>query len=234
VNLYRRYGVRRSLIFAIGCASLAWGALAFPRSDPSDNLRDLESRLLRFQTFSPQTVTQELQSGGYLSSCDTHSQRAMLLMEMPLAEEALRSGAAAAFDQHVKALEARTRLILSCAPRESVVWLVAFDLEILHGLLNEHAFNLLAMSYETSPNEAWISIRRTSVAVPLIPIVPEPLQEQILNEFEQLIRNGFVDAAARSYLNGSQAVRSLLQAHIEKLDVAEQQAFSFALKKLSS
>jgi len=50
-------------------------------------------------------------------------------MEMPLAEAALRSGAASEFDRRIQSLEARSRQVLSCAPRESFAWLLAFDLK---------------------------------------------------------------------------------------------------------
>ena len=155
-------------------------------------------------------------------------------MEMPLAEAALRSGAADEFDRHIRSLEARSRRILSCTPRESFVWLLVFDLEVLHGLLNEHSFNLLAMSYETSPNEAWISIRRIVVALPLVLLAPEPLRQKILFEFQLLVRNGFLDEAARSYLTSSEPIRSLLQRQIEQLELFRQKAFSAALQRLRS
>jgi hypothetical protein len=114
------------------------------------------------------------------------------------------------------------------------VWLLAFDLEVLHGRLNEQSFSLLAMSYETSPNEAWISIRRIIVATPLILIAPEPVRKKILFEFQQLVRNRFVDAAARSYLAASEPIRSLLQTQIDQLDLPEQKAFLDALQTLRS
>ena len=146
-------------------------------------------------------------------------------MEMPLAEAALRSGAANEFDRRVQSLETRVRQVLGCTPRESFVWLLAFNLEVLHGRLNERSFDLLAMSYETSPNEAWISIRRIVVAMPLVLSAPEPVRHKILFEFQQLIRNGFADDAARSYLTASGSVRSLLQAQIEQLDLPRQKTF---------
>jgi hypothetical protein len=152
-------------------------------------------------------------------------------MEMPLAEAALRSGAASEFDQHIQSLEARSKRVLSCTPRESFVWLLAFTLEVLHGQLNELSFNLLAMSYETSPNEAWISVRRIIVAMPLVLVAPEPVRRKILFEFQQLIRNGFEDDAARSYFTASASVRSLLQTQIEQLDLPRQKRFSDALQR---
>jgi hypothetical protein len=215
---------------------LVWGIFALPRSEAADDFRDIESRLLGSQTFNRASLTKilESQASQNLSPCDTHSQRALLLMEMPLAEAALRSGAAGEFDRRIQSLEARSRQVLGCAPRESFVWLLAFDLEVLHGRLNEQSFDLLAMSYETSPNEAWISIRRIIVAMPRVLVAPEPIRQKILFEFQQLIRNGYVDDAARCYFAASSSIRSLLQAQIEQFDLPRQKNFSDALQKIRS
>jgi hypothetical protein len=222
--------IRRVFTLAIGCGGLVWGIFALPHSEASDEFRDLESRLLHFETFSRTALTRTLksQSSQSSSACDTHSQRAMMLMEMPLAETALRSGAAGEFDQHIQSLEGRARRILGCAPRESFVWLLAFDMELLHGQLNEHAFDLLAMSYETSPNEAWIAIRRNRVAMPRLLSAPEPLRQRIL------FGNGFVDNAARAYATASASIRPLLQTQIEQLDPHQQKLFADALQGLHS
>jgi hypothetical protein len=233
---FARLFVQRALTVAIGCLGLVWGIFELPRSEAADDFREIESRLLRFETFSRTTATRTLEDQTFqsLSPCETHSQHAMLLMEMPLAEAALRSGAANEFDQRVQSLETRSRRILGCTPRDSFVWLLAFDLEVLHGRLNEQSFNLLATSYEISPNEAWISIRRIIVAMPLVLIAPDPVRKSILFEFQQLIRNGFLEDAVRSYMKASRAIRSLLQNQIEQLDVRRQEAFTEALRKLPS
>jgi hypothetical protein len=139
---FARLFVQRALTVAIGCLGLVWGIFELPRSEAADDFREIESRLLRFETFSRTTATRTLEDQTFqsLSPCETHSQHAMLLMEMPLAEAALRSGAANEFDQRVQSLETRSRRILGCTPRDSFVWLLAFDLEVLHGRLNEQSF----------------------------------------------------------------------------------------------
>ena len=235
-NTSRRLLVRHALTLVVGCLGLGWGFFTLPRSEAADDFWDLESRLLRFETFSGTTLARTLEDPASqdLDACDTHSQRAMLLMEMPLAETALRTGAAAEFDQRIQSLESRSRRILSCTPRDSFVWLLLFNLEVLHGRLDRQSFDMLAMSYQTSPNEAWISIRRTFVAVPLVLSAPEPLRQRILFEFQQLVRFGFESEAARSYTNASAPIRSLLRAQVEQLDRPRQKAFSDALQKFRS
>jgi hypothetical protein len=215
---------------------LLWGIFALPQGEAADDFRDIESRLLRSEVFNRTRLTRllENQTVQNLSHCDTHSQRALLLIEMPLAVAALRSGAAGEFDRHIQSLENRSKRLLGCAPRESFVWLVAFNLEVLHGRLNPRSFDLLAMSYETSPNEAWISIRRIIVAMPLILEAPEPVRQMILFEFQQLIRNGFSDEAAHAYATAIPSIRSLLQTQIEQLDPKRQNDFSRALRRISA
>jgi hypothetical protein len=115
-----------------------------------------------------------------------------------------------------------------------LVWLLLFALENEHGLLDEHAFNLLAMSYDTSPNEAWIAVRRIVVAIPVVRFAPDPIQQKILTEFQNLIRRGFFEMPARSYLNASAPTRALLQSQVEELDPGRQKAFSDILQKLGS
>lgn len=227
---------RLALTAATGCLSLIWAVSVLPRSEAVDPYRGFERHLLRSEAFDLATLRQatEREATRGLHTCDTHSQRALLLMEMPLAEAALRSGDAVKFDQLVERLDIRSKGILSCAPRDSFAWLVLFALEVLHGRLTEHTFDLLATSYENSPNEAWISVRRIVVAMPVVLLADKPLRMKILKEFQLLVRNRLVDDAARSYAGASQPVRSLQLDQIGELDPAQRRAFSEALLKYGS
>jgi len=227
--------LRIGLILVIGCAGLAWGGLNAKRGAASDVFLDIESHLLKFQTFSPATAAATLDGDAAqkLSACDTHAQRALLLLEIPLAYAALQSGAVQEFDRRSRSLEARARQTLSCSPRDSFVWLVLFGLHTGRGQVDENAFELLRMSYETAPYEAWIAVRRVTAAVPVILSAPETLRERILAEFRYLVQKRFNEMPVRAYLSAPPAVRSLLQASIDQLGAKEKEAFAAALKKLS-
>jgi hypothetical protein len=224
----------RALTLAVGLLGLSWAVLNFASSEAADFFWDLETHLLKFETYKPAAAIGILTSGAAVeaSPCENHSQRALLLLEIPLANVALRSGSTREFDQHMHSLESRTREVLKCVPRDSLVWLMTFGLEIEHGNLDEHTFDLLAMSYETSPDEAWIGIRRIVVAIPVILSAPEPIERRILTEFQNLIRRGFVEQPARAYQNANEPTRSLLQTQIDGLKPREQRAFSEALEKI--
>jgi hypothetical protein len=235
VENYRRFA-QRGLIMTIGCCSLAWAVIVLPRSEAADEFRAIEVQLLQFASFNPTSAASALNGEivGALSACDTHAQHALLLLEIPLTDAALRSGAVREFDRRTKSLESRTRKILSCAPRDSFAWLILFGAETQHGRLDAQVFDLLAMSYETSPNEAWIAIRRTTLAVPIVLSAPQPTQEKILAEFQSLIRNGYVEMPATTYLRASAAVRALLQSRVQELDERAQKRFADALQRLQA
>jgi hypothetical protein len=218
--MHLRLFIQRSLIGAVSCMALLWGGFALPTSGAADDFRYLETRLLHPDTFDPNILALRLESSAAkaLSDCDSHAQTALLLTEMRLAEAALRAGELADFDKRSLSMEVRAKQVLGCIPRDSYVWLLAFSVYVLHGQLNEQTFKFLAMSYDTSPNEAWIAIRRNIVALPLALVVPQPLQDKILTEFQQLLRNGFRHEAALSYSGASAAVQSLLRPRIGQLD----------------
>ena len=231
-----RSPITRGLTCLVGCLGLAWGISNVARGETFDAFLGLETRLLKFETVSRTNAITTLNSAAArdLNACDNHAQHALMLLEIPLADAALRSGAVQEFDQRINSLEARAKRTLGCAPRDSLVWLLLFALENEHGLLDEHAFHLLAMSYDTSPNEAWIAVRRIVVAIPVVRFAPDPIQQKILTEFQNLIRRGFFEMPARSYLNASAPTRALLQSQVEELDPGRQKAFSDILQKLRS
>jgi hypothetical protein len=108
-----------------------------------------------------------------------------------------------------------------------------FGLKNEHGLLDDRTFDLLAMSYATSPDEAWVAVRRIVVAIPVILAAPDGLRERVLAEFQALIRHGFIEMPALAYRNASTQVRSLLQGQVDKLSAAQQAEFRHALARLT-
>lgn len=219
-----------------GCVGLAWGVSNIAPGAAADEFQALETSLLRFETFRPAAATRMLEGTAArdLGACDTHGQRALLLLEMPLADAALRAGRAHEFDLHMQSLETRARQAVACAPRDSLLWLLLFGLEVEHGRLGPHSFDLLAASYDTSPNEAWVAVRRMLIGIPVVLAAPEPVRQRILAEFQELVRRRFVEIPAFSYARASAPVRALLQSRIEQLDLPSQRAFSEALQRVRS
>jgi len=222
------------MIAMIGCLGMAWGISGFGRSVTADYFEGVESRLLSFEAYRSDASREMLESpmARELSDCDNHAQRSLLLLELPLADAALKAGATAEFDRRVQSIEGRARRVLACVPRDPLFWLVLFGLEVEHGQRDRHSFELLATSYEISPYEGWIGLRRAMVTIPIIRTIPDPLREQVLAEFQKLIRDKLPEIPARLYLGASESTRAILQPPIDQLDSTSRQAFASMLEQL--
>lgn len=225
-----------ALTSLVGSASLAWGVWDLQNAAVADEFRSYETRALRFEVFPPAAARRVVDSAAAreLNNCDVHAQHALLLLEIPLAEAALRSGAVQEFDRHLQSIEGRSVRLLACAPRDSLAWLVLFGTETMHGRLDNHAFELLEASYETSQNEAWVALRRATVATPMLLSAPEATRQKILDEFKNLIDRGFEEIPARAYLAAPAAAKKLLQSRIEELAPRSRESFARTVQRLRS
>lgn len=224
---------RTALVF-IGCLGMAWGISGFTRSAAVDYFEDVEGRLLSFASYGAEAAREMRDSAMALelSDCDNRAQRSLLLLELPLADAALKAGATADFDRGVHSIEERAKRALACSPRDPLFWLVLFGMEVQHGARDQHTFDLLATSYEISPHEAWLGLRRAMVTIPIIETIPDPLRGQVLGEFENLINDKLPEIPARLFLGASDAARAILQPRIDRLDPKSRQAFASMLQEL--
>ena len=226
--------LRHSLTIGLALAGLLWGIVTLPRSEDADQFRRLNTELLRSENFSLRDLANKLSASNLAaeSGCDSDQQTALLTIEMRLADTALHSGDSAAFDRHSLSVAQRAKRALSCTPRQSFIWLIAFSQAVLSGKLDDDTLKMLSLSYQTSPNEGWISVRRNFVATPLIPILPPDLRDSAEQEFEQLVADGFEAEAAKSFVRAQPAVQTSLQARLQHLAPARQEAFQTAVHQL--
>uniref|UniRef100_E6VP87 Uncharacterized protein n=1 Tax=Rhodopseudomonas palustris (strain DX-1) TaxID=652103 RepID=E6VP87_RHOPX len=230
----RRLTTIKFVSSAIGVIGLVWAMATFHRAMAIDRFEEFTDHLLRFETFDGTVSSTALKSRSAhaLDACDTRAQRALIMLEIPLADAALRTGAAREFDTRSADLRTRAYQILSCAPTESFAWLVLFGLAVQDGRLDPGAFALLDRSYDTSPREAWLAVRRIAIAAPVASLAPEATRGKIASEFRRLLLDGYVELPAQSYARSHQGVRELLDAEIQQLDVRTQSRFKAAVAKL--
>lgn len=226
--------VRRAIVLAFCTIALFWAGRTLSRSIAVVGFETVEAELLSLEKYSARALANMLTEEAALNfdSCDTRAQRALLLAEIPLVELSLKNGAASEFDSHMHALEVRTQQILRCAPRDAFAWLVAFNLRIIHGQLDDRTFQFLDMSFDNSPNEAWIAIRRSLAAMPFADRAPSIIRVKVAIDFGLLIRNGYFEEAARSYLAASDPMRATLTIELEKTTQVQQKRMLYALENL--
>jgi hypothetical protein len=222
----------QALSIVISCAAFAWCVYLLPKSEDIDKFLYLKDQLLRSDIYEPTQTKRtyiELESVD-LGNCEAEAQTSLLLLQLHLVENSLRTGAAAQFDEQLYDLTAHVSRALSCTPRLSYLWLLCFWSRTLSGLLDQRSIEILAMSYETGPNEGWIAIRRNALAMAIVPLAPDQLAQRIIKEFGLLVRDGFLPEAAASYSVAALPVRSALQNELFRLSNSRQTEFWQAVR----
>lgn len=190
--------------------------LTLPVSEGLDRLVTLRDQLLHSGKFQATQAGVSLgklaEPGAY--ACEPAAQTALALLNIQAANDALRAGLAVDFDGNINELRLRIRQTLSCAPHLSYFWLLSFWTTTLDVGLSAEAIRMLEMSYDTAPSEAWIAVRRASIAVNIIPLAPPRLREQILAEFRFMVRDGLLREAAATYAVARDPVKELLKAEL--------------------
>lgn len=221
-------GVASGLVSALALCGSIW---IFRSSDVSDGFIRIEQQLLHLEIFDVEEMASAVRANALETSwsCDTHTQMALVMIEMRLADHALHSGSVVEFENYSNSLQRRAELGLACAPYASFLWLAAFSSRLAHGQIDQRALEFLSMSYQTSSFEGWLMIRRLSLVLPLTMVVSPQLREVILSEFIRCIEDGYVAEAARSYARAPSSAQQLLRGQLGRTTAQKQAAFWRAL-----
>jgi len=217
----------QALSVAFSCITIVWCVHVMPYSEDIDKSIFLKDQLLRSDVYEPaqtKLAYSELARVD-LGNCEAEAQTSLLLMKLRLAENALRTGGGEEFDEQLHDLTTRLPRALGCSPRLSYLWLLGFWSRTLSGQLDQRSLEMLAMSYDTGPNEGWIAIRRNAAAMAVVPIAPDQLRQRIIKEFGLLVRDGFLREAVASYSVAALPVRSALQTELFRLSNSRQTEF---------
>jgi hypothetical protein len=219
--------LRRSAVGLVGGLALGGSIWMLRLSDVSDGFIRIEQQLLHSEMFDIDRMAAAVRANavGTSRGCDTHTQNALVLIEMRLADHALQSGSATDFENYSSSMQQRAEKGLACAPYTSFLWLAAFSGRLAHGQLDQRALEFLSMSYRTSSFEGWLMIRRLALVLPLTTVVSAPLREAILSEFMRCIEDGYVAEAARSYARAPLSAQQLLREQLGRTTAQKQTEF---------
>jgi hypothetical protein len=118
---------------------------------------------------------------------------------------------------------------LALAPTDSFMWLSAFWLNSLCGQAAVNDLDLLRMSYSTGPNEGWIAVRRSPLALGLLGKLPDELESLALSEFVGLLRSGYYTDAANILAGPAWPGHDKLLEQLDKVDESARRAFAKAV-----
>lgn len=179
----------RGFLAAVACSSVAWGTTTLPAFVDQTRLDGAKDLILRNVPVSDA----ELDDLGLLLSravaekdCMPAIDRSAAVIRLRRAENALASGDRV--DDRMGELDAAVRKSLGCAPADPHLWLVLFWLRNIRQGLSDANFDLLRMSYRLGPNEGWIVVKRSAMALAMFDALPPDLSADVVAEFARLVK----------------------------------------------
>ena len=98
---------------------------------------------------------------------------------------------------------------LFCTPADPLVWLTLVWLDVRRHGFEPRDANYLRLSYDLGPNEAWIGLWRTRIAIASFQQLPPDLSERATGEFVKLGNTGwFYRETAQIFGRAAPAARS--------------------------
>ncbi|GKQ49989.1 hypothetical protein [Bradyrhizobium sp. Ce-3] len=179
----------RGFLAALACSSVAWGATSLPvfvAETRLDGARDLILRNVPVSDAELDDLGPLLSRTAAETDCMPAIDRSVAVIRLRLAENALASGDRV--DDRMGELDTAVRKSLGCAPADPYLWLVLFWLRNTRQGLSDANFDLLRMSYRLGPNEGWIVVKRSAMALAMLDALPPDLSDAVVAEFGRLVK----------------------------------------------
>jgi hypothetical protein len=132
-------------------------------------------------------------------------------------------------DERLAQLETDATQLLRCSPRAAMGWVVLYWVQLQQNGLSNEAGQLLRNSYLFAPREAWISVRRSGLVMPVLQFLPEDLRLHAKVEFKELVSARLYDQAAQIFRRTDRRQRSDILSSLRELPELTRAAFRRAL-----
>jgi hypothetical protein len=151
------------------------------------------------------------------------------VIRLLLLEDQLTSGGRQPAASDLVELQMVVSTALAQSPTSSFMWLTDFWLKRLAGESANANLNLLRMSYWSGPNEAWIAVRRNSLAFGIFPSLSVDLTEQAQAEFVGLVRSRLYTEASVILIGPGWTIHEQLLSRLVNVEEADRRRFAKVL-----
>jgi hypothetical protein len=222
----------RILILLFGLASIVWGVAAFPALSRYSSLERLSLGIIDRNDYKPEalaSMTSDVEAAEQESYCRPEALRSAAVVRLRLAEDAIGRGKRDAIDADLTALYRSTRSALSCSPANPFLWMTLSWLEGAREGFNRDQLQFLRLSYSLGPNEGWVAVRRSRLALAMFERLPPDLADAALDEFARMIDSGIFVETIAIFTGPGWQIRDKLLARLAHVAERHRDAFAKAL-----
>jgi hypothetical protein len=220
----------RSLLAIFGICAIAWAVNASQAYPKKALLEEASKRVLSGDRFNAAQLSamKSLLDAAPVSSLRASEPSNAAVVRLLLLDDAQKTGKQAPASDIVE-LQTVVAAAIDQSPSNSFMWLTYLWLKQLHGEYTQADLSLLRMSYWSGPHEAWIAIRRNSLATSIFSSLPNDIAEQVLSEFADLVRSHLYAAAVNILAGPGWPIRELLLGRLVQVGEADRRAFAKAI-----
>jgi hypothetical protein len=201
------------LFAAVGLLAIFWSVSTYQRLWPYRDIEAIGYRIVLGDSFKVSVLEaiepvadQAIES----PNCNTPAMRGAVFVKVHLYELKAAESDRIALNKLSGDLRKAIGKSLGCSPYDPFFWFVDYWMEVSNSGISEKALRLLQMSYATGPHEGWIALRRNRFALAAFPSLKSDLQQQVLDEFADMVEAGFVDQAAANLAGPGWPIRDKL------------------------
>jgi hypothetical protein len=227
-----RFRPVRILTVVAGACAIAWAGYVLPALDTEASLRDDAQQVLAGAQYTNEQADQlrVVLKAAATSDLSPSSLRDIAVIRLALAEFGLQSGDRQQTDRSLCDLSTALSAALADNPTASFLWLADYWLKSTRDANGSAGLESLRMSYRLGPNESWIALRRSPLALGAYSKLPDDLAESALSEFAAFVRSGFYADAADILAGPAWAVHQKLLNGLYRVDLTDRQRFARALE----
>jgi hypothetical protein len=189
--------VIRGIVAIFSGVAILWGFIVGPTFWRDASIERVADRIIAGDLFKPEILAKQIGVIDRIVNSNFSQPRAIrasVIIELRMIETS--NPAKAPDNERLNSLQTIIRRSLSCAPADSFLWLVLYQLESITSGSKSEYLGFLRMSYQLGPNEGWIGLKRNPITFALPDPIPADLLEDATKEFVGLVEMGSYQEAA--------------------------------------
>jgi hypothetical protein len=210
--------VARVVIAVAGAGAIAWAVVAAPVFWSERGLPAVAARIAAGETYKPETMDAlEAEITRQQASLRPSVLGKVAIFRLRRAENAIAAGDTQAMDARLDALGSTLDAALASTPSDPFLWLVLYWLSNAQNGFSQDHLRYLRMSYALGPNEGWIAVKRSPLALAIFSALPADIAESAITEFVGLTDSWLAVAAADILMGPAWQIRHVLLPRLAKL-----------------
>ncbi len=233
VWIAKAYFLVRAFIYFLGLGAIAWGCFVLPLFRQQEPINQITSQLLRGETFKVRPLLDEARRAAESEQstlCNPTELHNEIVVRLVILNESVAANRQVIADPAYSPLYEATQKALACAPADPFAWLTLFWLDVdKHGLRPGNV-NYLRLSYALGPNEGWISLWRSRLALAVFEQLPGDLADNAIDEFSKLVNTGqLYQQTSTIFADAPRAAQNRIIEHLKTANPVSRQLFAKAL-----